>query len=118
MSNETYEEVQEAAAKRKEQLIAYRKDTGLIETVTPGVVNAEERSVPFEDGEKDSEASQSEVEDDQFFEDVIEAEEEKENEAPKESARKDDWVAYRVQTHGLTEKDAEELTKQELIELA
>lgn len=117
--NDTLEEMQEASAKRKEQLVAYRKETGLVETTTaPGVAGAEERAVPFEDGEKASEASQSGVQDDQFFEEVIEAEEDETVEAPKESAKKDEWVAYRVQTHELSEEEAEEKTKQELIDLA
>lgn len=40
-----------------------------------------------------------------------------EEEAPAKSAKKDEWIAYRVKTHGLTEEEAEAKTKEELIDL-
>lgn len=46
-----------------------------------------------------------------------EAREEAEDDAPAQSDKKDEWVAYRVKTHGLTEEEAKAKTKDELIAL-
>lgn len=43
--------------------------------------------------------------------------EEDESEAPSKSANKGEWVAYRIKTNGLTEDQANEYTKDELIAL-
>jgi hypothetical protein len=43
---------------------------------------------------------------------------EDEVERPAQSDNKGEWVAYRIKTHGLTEDQANEKTKQELIDLA
>lgn len=44
-------------------------------------------------------------------------EDDAEVEAPSQSSNKGEWVAHRIDTHGLSEAEANEMTKQELIDL-
>lgn len=69
--------------------------------------------------EEDEDAPQ-EVEGDQEEDSTADAKDDTEDdaeEAPAESANKGEWVAYRMKTHNLTEDEANEQTKAQLIAL-
>lgn len=62
------------------------------------------------------EGEEDETDDVQEVEPDSEEEEVDEDDAPAKSANKGEWVAYRIKTHNLTEDQANEYTKDELVE--
>lgn len=113
----TYEDAADVAAKAEDAYPADKQDTG------PDYVEVEEE--PEAGGESASEEAAgggAETGEDSSGGEVSDGEdgdsaESEEVEAPAHSAKKAEWVEYRVKTHGLTEEEAEGYTKDELIAL-
>lgn len=87
----------------------------------PKAERPEDTTVSYEDAHReDSSVDEQEGEEeaaDQASSEADEPQAEEEVEEPNKSANKGEWVAYRMATHGLTEDEANEYTKEELIAL-
>lgn len=99
------------------------------EEVARLTVADEDGTVDGDDEEEKDESEQS-VSDESSDEEIDEQPEERDPtdaeegaadqdgpEAPAHNANKGEWVAYRIETHGFTEDEANEYTKQQLIDL-
>jgi hypothetical protein len=154
MAQDAFQEVAEAAAKRKAQIRAWAQkqidpNVAVTEYIEPvdgyetleEVVERQDRETkdpgPADpayavDSRKASDKAGDEgASEESAIGDTAEADEEDsapvaadapvaedEVERPAQSDNKGEWVAYRIKTHGLTEDEANEKTKQELIDLA